>query len=154
MEQILTKLGDPGRYHIVIATMFAITWWSVCLGNVSMAFYGFTPKYTCDVGHNSTDNEMLGSDLSLCNFTISEDQCSYTVHNCEYGEGKREQPCRRWKYETDGSDTRTIATEVSAICATQAPSRLLHQCPFLNSFIYNFHLDVTKIINIFVCTCF
>lgn len=110
MEQILEKLGDPGRYHVIIACMFAITWWSVCFGTVSYAFYGFTPNYTCDIT-NSLDNANVShmyQPIDNWNISVSKDQCNFTINGSTL-------LCNSWWYDDEGRGTHTIVTQVSAI---------------------------------------
>lgn len=127
MEKILEKLGDPGLYHVLIACLFAITWWSVTLGNVSMAFSGFTPNHTCDVAASAKLNNhshllfpnsaLVGNSSPTHNFTVStaKDQCFYTLNGDWEGNGKA-QPCHKWLFDDEHRGTVTITTEVGGKC--------------------------------------
>lgn len=123
MEQILEKLGSPGRYHCIIGVLFAITWWSVTLGNVSFTFYGYTPKYTCNspgIADQKTLNNELDRNDSLPviykynnqTITVAKDQCSYnvtSVSNLSSIHG-----CKEWSFDDEGRGTKTIVTDVSS----------------------------------------
>lgn len=121
MDQILKMLGRPGVYHILVVALLAVTWWSIALGNTAMTFYGFTPKFRCEIPqHNESGNAITyeggGDDQSetvslLSNITVSEDQCNYTLR-LHTGETSVHR-CSSWTYDTDHDNLKTIATEVS-----------------------------------------
>lgn len=43
VEQLLSKVGDTGRYHWIILCLFSTVWLNVVFNNVIMTFYGFAP---------------------------------------------------------------------------------------------------------------
>jgi len=119
MEALLKHLGNPGRYHLLIATLFAITWWSVSLGNVSMTFYGFTPNYTCDAEKMLSE----GGAGSLRNrgywyLNDTNDPCEFTITN---GNTSESLACSQWNFETRNGKDASIVTDVSSfnICLTK-----------------------------------
>lgn len=132
----MKELGEPGRFHIVVCTLLAITWWSVALGNTSMTFYGFTPDKSCviegagDISQlingslvvpefnaeqikrqrRSTDLLKVADDGSVWNVTISQDQCTYNLTD---GISTSQHKCNKWTYDKEDERQNTIATEVS-----------------------------------------
>lgn len=105
MEQILEKLGRPGTYHCLIGMLFAITWWSVTLGNVSMAFYGFTPQHNCSVPALADQNNSSHAVVT----SVAADQCSYNITRSNMTESHK---CTAWVYDDEGRGTITVSTEV------------------------------------------
>lgn len=133
MEQILERLGNPGKYHVLIVCLFAITWWSVTLGTVSMAFYGHEPQKSCNVGDSLRSEFGLDSDANVTaianntgyrwrdgsNITVIDKQCSYRVLD-ENGTSAEYQ-CRSWTYDDEGRGTATVTSDVSYFIGCSFP---------------------------------
>ncbi|XP_067931630.1 organic cation transporter protein-like isoform X2 [Watersipora subatra] len=140
MEEILEKFGNPGKYHILIAIMLSITWWSVCLGTVAMSFYGTTPNYTCDIEFSiKLNNETFSSDVSLLNITESEDHCSYAL------DGHDRKLCHKWIYYDEGAGKETVSTEWDLVCGdtyrVSLASTLFFCGVFVGALVFGFVAD-------------
>jgi len=120
MEIILEALGDPGRYHVLITCMFAVTWWSMTFGAISMAFYGEPLKIKCNVPsrHISySPNELPyleNSSVPFTNISMAKDECSYNITSVTNGTVTHSShQCDSWTYLDGGREISNIVTEVS-----------------------------------------
>lgn len=109
LEELLSQLGSPGRYQVMIFLLLCLNYFPLVFNHVIMAFFGSTPPYRCYSG--ALFDPSVGTHNSIADFQ--------DVKFANNATGKFEN-CKA-VYSSD------LHTNVSVICPDNDESFVIYQ---------------------------
>ncbi|KAK7088290.1 organic cation transporter protein-like [Littorina saxatilis] len=72
VDDLITHLGDPGRFQILTFVLLTFNYFPVVFHHVAMAFYGYTPPYECRPrGLPQTDATSINASSIMTSYQVS-----------------------------------------------------------------------------------
>ncbi|XP_060062849.1 solute carrier family 22 member 3-like [Ylistrum balloti] len=111
LDELLPRLGHPGKFQTVTFLLLALNYFSVCFNHVCMAFYGSTPTHQCQ------DNVIETGNTTILGVTYGKCKTSYILGN---GQNTtitcKSNPNGMWAYTPYTDRETTITMEWDLVC--------------------------------------
>lgn len=112
-DLFIQKLGNPGRYQIVVMLLLSTNYIPVVINHILMAFYSASAPHTCKVPDNA--NKELYIPLVNSSDSTSLDSCSIYLDPGDHSKGTT--PCQDgYEFEFGFPNEWTILAEWSLVC--------------------------------------